>query len=110
VHPAPLALLLGGELGLAAPEPAFGSGDGHAFAGAHPQQVDFEVGEGGEDVEEHLAHRVGRVVNLATEREHDAPGGEVVADGPSIRYRAGEPVQFRHDESVAGTDGGECLV
>jgi hypothetical protein len=28
---------------LTAPQPAFGSGDGHAFAGAHPEEVDFEL-------------------------------------------------------------------
>jgi len=41
--------------------------DGHAFAGTHAQQVDFEFGEGGQDVEEHLAHRIGRVVDLSAE-------------------------------------------
>jgi hypothetical protein len=38
------------------------------FAGAHAQQVDLEFREGGEDVEEHLSHRVGRVVDLAAKR------------------------------------------
>ena len=33
--------------------------------GKYAQQVDFEFGEGGQDVEEHLSHRVGRVVDLA---------------------------------------------
>ena len=62
------------------------------------------------DVEEHLAHRVGRVVDLPTEREPDASGGEVVADRAGIRHRASQPVQFRHDEGVPGADGGEGLV
>ena len=30
------------------PEFAFGFGDGHAFAGAHAQEVGFELGEGGQ--------------------------------------------------------------
>jgi hypothetical protein len=52
----------GGELGRLAAQFAAGAGDGHAFAGAHPQQVDLELGEGGQDVEEHRAHGVGGVV------------------------------------------------
>jgi len=59
---------LADSLGLFAAQLAFGAGDGHALAGPHPQQVDFELGEGGQDVEEHLAHRVGRVVDLPAER------------------------------------------
>ncbi|GAA3740183.1 hypothetical protein HDA32_002666 [Spinactinospora alkalitolerans] len=42
--------LLGAELGLPAAQLALGASDGHAFAGAHPQEVDFELGEGGQDV------------------------------------------------------------
>ncbi len=49
------------------PQPALGASDGHALAGAQAQQVDLELGKGGQDVEEHLAHRVGRVVDRATE-------------------------------------------
>jgi hypothetical protein len=57
VHAGELGLLAGGELGLLAAQLAFGAGDGHAFAGAEPEQVDFEFGEGGQDVEEQLAER-----------------------------------------------------
>ena len=44
--------LAGAGLGLFAFELAVGAGDRHPFAGAHPQQVDFELGEGGEDIED----------------------------------------------------------
>jgi len=57
----------GCEFGLLAFELAFGAGDGHAFAGAEPEQVDFEFGEGGQDVEEHLAEGVGGVVDGAAD-------------------------------------------
>ncbi|MBB5782035.1 hypothetical protein [Nonomuraea jabiensis] len=40
-------LLAGGELGLLAFELAAGAGDGHTLAGAHLQQVGFELGEYG---------------------------------------------------------------
>ncbi len=42
--------------------------DGHPLAGSHPDQVDLELGEGGEDVEEQLPHRVVGVVDLTAER------------------------------------------
>src|SRR5208337_1052985 len=57
----------GCEFGLLAFELAFGAGDGHAFAGAEPEQVNFEFGEGGQDVEEHLAEGVGGVVDGAAD-------------------------------------------
>jgi hypothetical protein len=44
---------LGESLGCLA-ELAFRPGHGHALSGSHPQQVDFEFGEGGEDVEDIL--------------------------------------------------------
>ena len=69
-----------------------------------------ELGEGGEDVEEHLAHWIVRVVDLATERQRDALGGEFVADRPGVGHGTGETVQFRDDECVASAHGGECLV
>jgi hypothetical protein len=47
---------LGESLGCLPRQLAVRASYGHAFAGAHPEQIDFEFGEGGEDVEEHLAH------------------------------------------------------
>jgi hypothetical protein len=35
-------------------------GDRHTLAGPHPQQVDLELGERGQDGEEQLAHRIAR--------------------------------------------------
>ena len=55
-------------------------------SGAHPQQVDLKLREGGEDVEEHLAHRIGRVVDLPAEGESDAAGGEVVTDAAGVGH------------------------
>ena len=39
-----------------------GVGDGHTLAGTHADEIGFELGEGGEDIEEHLSHRIARVV------------------------------------------------
>ena len=66
--------------------------------------------EGSEDVEEHLSHRVGRVVDLAAKGEFDAAGREPVADVACVGHRPGEPVELRNDEGVAFTEGGERLI
>ena len=50
VHTPQFGLLLLRQFWLAALELALGSSDGHSFAGAHAEEVDFEFGEGGEDV------------------------------------------------------------
>src|SRR5260370_17490576 len=81
-----------------------------SLAGAHPQQVDLELGEGSQDVEEHLAHGVGRVVDLPAEGELDSAGGQRVADLSGIRYRAGEPVEFRNPDAVARPSSCQCLT
>ncbi len=46
VHPAQLARLFRGELRLFSSQLALGPGDCHAFAGAQPDQVALELGEG----------------------------------------------------------------
>ncbi|GAB3290462.1 hypothetical protein GCM10027563_27950 [Parasphingorhabdus pacifica] len=89
VHPHELALLLGRELGLLATQLPPGLSHGHAFLRPSPQEVNFELGEGGQDVEEHLSHRVGRVVDLSAEGELDAAFGQRVADGASVRAPIG---------------------
>jgi hypothetical protein len=72
-------------LGCFAAQSALGSRDRHPFPSSHSQQVDFEFGEGGEDVEGHLAHRVGGVVDLSAKGELDAALGKGVAERPSGR-------------------------
>src|SRR5664279_4373164 len=109
-HAAQFGLLLRRQFGLSALQPTSGPSDGHAFAGAHPEQVDLELGEGGQDVEEHLAHRVGRVVDLTAQRQFDPAFGEVVADRPRVRDRPGQSVEFRHYEGVPGSDRGQGLI
>jgi hypothetical protein len=42
--------------------------------------------------------------------DHDAAGDQGVADGPGVGYRAGQPVEFRDDQGVPGTDCGQRLV
>ena len=78
--------------------------------GAEPEQVDFEFGEGGQDVEEHLAEGVAGVVDGAAEGELDAAGDQGVADVAGVGDGAGEPVELGHHQGVTGPDGGQGLV
>ena len=41
--------------------------DGHALAGAHADEIGFELGEDGEDIEEHSSQRIARVVEGPSE-------------------------------------------
>jgi len=75
----------------------------HAFAGAKPQQIDLELGERGQDVEEHLAHPVGRVVDRTAQRQEHPACHEEVADGAGVGYRSGQPIQLRTRVSPART-------
>jgi hypothetical protein len=76
------------------------------IAGAHPNQIDLELGKGGEDIEEHLAHGVGRIIHGGVERQLHPPLDQGVGDVAGIGNRTGQSVQFRHDERIANTDGG----
>lgn len=63
-------------------------------------------GEGGEDIEEHLSHGIARVV----EGQFHASFPKPIGDGAGIRDGPCQPVEFRHDQGVAGAHGGEGLV
>ena len=62
MHAAEFPLLSVGQFGLLAAQFPPGAGDGHALAGAHADEIGFELGDGGEDIEEHLSHGIVRVV------------------------------------------------
>jgi len=65
-----------------------GACDGHSLTGAEPDEVCLELGEGGEDIEEHHPNRIDGIVDARSQRELDAA----------------------HNESVARADGGKGLV
>ena len=72
MHAAEFPLLSVGQFGLLAELFPFGAGDGHALAGAHADEIGFELGEGGGDVEEHLSHGIARVVERPAEGQFHA--------------------------------------
>src|ERR1039457_1727765 len=81
--------LLAVEPGLLALELSALAGPGHALDRAEPDDVHLELGERGEDVEEHLAERVGRVVHAGTDLQAGSAADDEVCEGtPSGADRA----------------------
>jgi len=84
-----------------------GLGDRHAFAGAGPDQVSFELGDHAEDAEEQPADGVGAVVDRSPEVQGNALLGEPVRDVGRVSQRAGETVELPDDKNIFGT-GRRC--
>ena len=86
------------------------AGDGHALAGAHADEIGFELGEGGEDIEEHLSHGIARVVECPAQGQSHAAFLKLIGDGAGVRDGPGQAVEFGHDQRVAFAQGGAGLV
>jgi len=110
VHPLQLTLLLHRQLWLPPLQLALRPSNSHPLTCTHPDQVNLELGERGQDIEEHLAHRVIRVIYPAAEREHHTASGKGVTDISGIRDRPRESIQFRHHERVARSYSGQRLI
>ena len=85
MHAAEFPLLSVGQFGLLAAQFPSGAGDGHALAGTHSDEIGFELGEGGEDIEEHLSHLIALVVERPAEGQFHASSSKLVGDGARIR-------------------------
>ena len=107
MHAAEFPLLPVGQFGLLAAQFPPGAGDGHALAGAHADETGFELGEGGEVIEEHLSHRIARVVEPSSEGQCHASFPKLIGDGARIQDGPARPVEFRDDQGVAFAHGGE---
>ena len=66
-----------------------------------------KLGEGCEDIEEHLSHGIARVVEGPAQSQFHAAFPKLVGDGAGIRDGPGQPVEFGHGQGVAGAHGGE---
>jgi hypothetical protein len=100
----------GGELGLPAAQAALGLGDLHAFAGSCADEVGFEFGDHGQDVEQESADGVGGVVDVSAEAELDVALGEVLDDVAGVGQGAGEAVELGDHQGVPGPACGQGLV
>ena len=71
MHAAEFPLLTVGEFGPLTARFPLGAGDGLVLARAHADEISFELGEGGEYIEERLFHGKARVVERPVELRHD---------------------------------------
>jgi hypothetical protein len=92
---------------LFAAEKAFGFGDLHAFADAGTDEVGFECGDHGQDVEQEPADGVGEVVDGSADAELHFAFSELFDDVSRIRQRPGEAAKLGDDQGIAAADGGE---
>ena len=109
MHAAEFPLLTIGQFGLLAAQFPLGTGDGHALAGAQAAEIGLELGEGGEDIEEHLAHGIVRVVERRAQGQSHASFLKLISDGAGVRDGPGAAVKaglgaVGADEAVIGVD------
>jgi hypothetical protein len=90
----------------AAAGPARGQSSGRALA----DEVAFELGQGGEDVEDELAPGGGGVDRLLEAPEPDASVGQVGDGVDQVPQGAAQPIQPPDDQSVTGPQLVEELV
>ena len=88
----------------------FSAGDRHPLARPQSNKVSLKFSEGGQDVEEHLAHRVAWIVAAMTECERDATSGELIGNRSCVWNGAGEPIQFWYNQRIAFANSGEGLI
>lgn len=105
VHPAQFPLLFIRKLWLLSAQLPLGARDRHSFSCPHPDQITLELREGGEDVKEHLTHWVGRIINARTKCQPHPTRHQRVGNGPRVRNRPRQPVEFRDDKCVSSSNG-----
>jgi hypothetical protein len=81
---------------------ATGSGRGQPSGGAFADEAAFELGQGGEHVEDELAAGGGGVDRLLQAAEPDAAVGEVGDGVDQVAQGAAEAIKLPHHEGVAG--------
>jgi hypothetical protein len=89
-----------GTTATAAPGPGGGQPSGGAFA----DQVAFELGEGGDHVEDELGARGGGVDHLLETAEPDPALGEFGNGVDQVPQGVTEAVELPNDEGVAGAE------
>jgi hypothetical protein len=89
---------------------SLGTGDGHALASPHPDQIGFEFREGGKDVEEQLAHGVSRIMDTGANLQLHAARSQLVAYRPCIKDGTGKAIELGHHQRVALADRRQCLI
>jgi RibD C-terminal domain len=89
-----------------APVAAAGTGSSEPGVGPFADEVAFELGQGGEHMEDELAARGGGVDRLLEAAEPDAAISQPIDDVDQVPQRPAEAVQFPDDQGVAGGAAG----
>jgi hypothetical protein len=83
---------------------AAGPGGGQPSHRAFADEVAFELGQGGEDMEHKLAARRGGVDRLLQAADPDAPLSEASDGIDQVPERAAEAVELPDDQGVTGPE------
>jgi hypothetical protein len=89
---------------------AAGAGRGQPGAGALADQVAFELGQGGEHVEDELAARSGGIDRLLQAAKPDTALSEVGDGVDQVPQRPAQPIKLPHHQGVAGAELVQGLV
>src|SRR3546814_6583572 len=104
-----LAQLVGGDDGTTAALAAALTSSAQASLGAFADQITLELREGAEDVEHQHSPRRGGVDVLGERTEPDAAGCQFADLVDEVAHRAAEPIEFPHDQRVAGAQISQCF-
>src|SRR3546814_8581486 len=77
--------------------------------GAFADQITLELREGAEDVKHQHSPRRGGVDVLGERTEPDAAGCQFADLVDEVAHRAAEPIEFPHDQRVAGAQISQCF-
>jgi hypothetical protein len=94
--------LVPGEHRWSAAGAAAGLSSGQAGGGAFADEVAFELGQGGEHVEDELADGGGGVDRFLEAAEPDAAVGQAGDGVDQVPQGAAEPIQLPDDQGIAG--------
>jgi hypothetical protein len=98
------------EFGLLASEVPLGFGDLHSFSSPQPDEIGFELGNHGENVEEQPSDRIGGIVDGPTQIETHLSNREFVSDRPCIRKGPRQSIELGDNERVALSTSGQSLT
>jgi hypothetical protein len=98
------------EFWLLAAKVPLGFCDPHTLSGPQPDEVGFELGNHGEDVEEQSPNWIGGIVNGPAQIESYLAHGQLVGDRPCVREGSRQSIEFGDHKGVAFSTGGQGLA
>src|SRR5450759_4480435 len=98
------------EFGLLASEVPLGFGHLHALSGPQSDEIGFELGHHGEDIEEQPPDRIVRIVDGPAQVEVHLADGELVGDRSCIGEGPGQAIELGDHKGVALSTGSQGLA